>query len=322
MKIRILSALCLAMMFAGCRDIIEKDLSPYSVSVISPKNNHSAMQSHITFWWNEVAYANEYRLEIVTPSFESVQRFVLDTTVTVTRFGYTLAPGKYQWRIRGRNGSSATQYSTYLLTILTDSTRNLSNSSVLLSQPSDNAVSSVRKQTFSWYSDNLPQAVDFRFDILGSGGNYVYSNANVKSDSISFTFTSDGTYTWQVRAQNEISVSPYSSRKITIDTSSPEKPVPQRETDTLTASSFPHSFRWRRPSLSGSALTDSIYISKDSLFKSFTVRAKALVSSQEINSYQVTSSPGPGRYFWRVRSIDAAGNKSPYSDMPETFIIK
>jgi hypothetical protein len=59
---------------------------------------------------------------IANPNFKAVQQFILDTTITTTQFSYTLQPGKYEWRVRGRNGSSMTVYNNGFIDI--DSTLN------------------------------------------------------------------------------------------------------------------------------------------------------------------------------------------------------
>jgi len=63
---------------------------------------------------------------------------------------------------------------------------------------------------------------------------------------------------------------------------------------------------WNRGTETGSSITDSLYIYNDSLMTNLNTGIYTTGTSY-------SDSLGVGSYFWRVRSIDAATNKSNYS---------
>jgi hypothetical protein len=299
----------------SCRDIIEKDLSSSRVKVNNPAEGFSTKQSTVNFWWEEVQYSEAYNLQIVSPSFSNIQRFVLDSNVTSTRFMYSLPPGLYQWRVRAQNGSSATPYATYSFAVVSDTSTDLTGETVQLLSPAPGFYAGQKRQSFLWNTTNLnSRAEDYRFQVL-SGSQVLFTNASIKADSISFEFPADGEYVWQVRAQNSSSVTPYTSRIITVDTKIPGKPVPVYSTPpTDTITSFPYTVAWTL-SDAGSPITDSIYFYSDSTLAT----SKIIVSDVSTDkTYPVSNNAGKfvqgRRYFWRVISVDAAGNRGVYSD--------
>ena len=97
--------------FSACESFIERDISDKSIAILAPANNYSGSSLTITFWWQELTGVENYQLQVVRPSFSSTQQIVLDTLVAEDRFVYTFAtPGDYQWRIRGINNGSQTDY--------------------------------------------------------------------------------------------------------------------------------------------------------------------------------------------------------------------
>ena len=83
-------------MLVSCQDLVEINLAKKSITVLAPANNTTSPSFTQTFWWNEVKGANSYNLQIVKPSFNSIQQLNLDTTITTSQFVFTLLPGTYQ----------------------------------------------------------------------------------------------------------------------------------------------------------------------------------------------------------------------------------
>lgn len=101
----------------GCSDIFEKNLEQQKVNIIGPADSLITSQRSFTFWWDYVEGATGYQLQIVEPSFLDVERLILDTIITENKFGYSLIPGRYQWRVSGVNSTSATLFTTYTLMV-------------------------------------------------------------------------------------------------------------------------------------------------------------------------------------------------------------
>ncbi|WP_298341160.1 hypothetical protein [uncultured Algibacter sp.] len=95
----------------SCEELIEvADISNKTVTVLAPKNEIILQSGAIVFTWDGLEDAESYRLQIATPSFESAQQIVKDTTLTTTSFSTTLSFKNYQWRIRAENSGYQTNY--------------------------------------------------------------------------------------------------------------------------------------------------------------------------------------------------------------------
>ncbi|MGB3948534.1 MAG: hypothetical protein WBM13_11160 [Bacteroidia bacterium] len=297
----------LILFFTSCKDIVETDLSDKNVAILSPVNNSVSASFSQTFWWQEIDGAITYKLQIVKPNFSSIQELTIDTTIATTQFSFTLSPGTYQWRVKAMNGSSDTDYSVYNLTI--DSTLDLSNQWVLLNSPVDKDSSSQATHLFSWQT--LSNTDSYLFQIV-MNGLPIYTQTLTTTTSINYTFLNDGTYQWRVFAQNATSTSSpvNATRTITIDRVAPNTPVLSSPIANDSVSN-PVNLSWvSDPTYS----YDSVYVYADT---NLTVLVASGISTNQ--TYNYTGTVGQD-YFWRVRSIDAVGNKSIYSNRRK-FII-
>ncbi len=309
---------CLALLigiFTSCEDIFERDLAKKEeVRVLAPPNHFETTQNAITFWWHDVRGADYYLLQIVDSTFAFINEVILDTTVTTNKFTYVFSkPGQYRWRVRAENNSSFTEYVTRNLRI--DSTTDLEDVTILLLQPKNDLASSAKTHTFTW--EPHPFATHYKFEVaqpdFSDNGN-ILDVLTVLADSTNYTFTDDGSYEWRVKGENgnNNSSSAYSTRTITIDTQAPGAPqlsAPAHK-DTV---SFPVTLSWTPDQASD---FDSLIVYEDS--------ASNIIVSLELTetSYEFThDTPTDSIYFWRVRSIDAAGNAGSFSTLRK-FIVK
>ena len=286
---------------ASCEDFFEKNISRSRVYLLSPPDGLVSIIVSQTFWWQELDGAVEYNLQIVSPSFSHIERLCLDTNIAFNKFTFSVLPGTYEWRVKAFNFSSETPWSIHTLTI--DSTTDISHQTIMLLTPADKDTTNTLTFFFSWEqlynADNYNYQVDYNTSQIVS--------MDMEGDSITLFFTEgDGSYSWKVRGQNSISNTQYSFRSFYIDTEPP--PVPQLVTPAPNAV-LPDStvyFSWNRPVQTGSSVRDSLLIANDSLFQQ-------LVDAQFLTVPEFTDSLGLGIYYWKVRSIDKAGNKSNYS---------
>ncbi|MCX6182464.1 MAG: hypothetical protein NT150_11095 [Bacteroidetes bacterium] len=281
------------------------DLTERTVTLLSPPNNQSDSILNKLFWWEEVTGASKYQFQIVSPSFDSIVTLVLDSTLTKTKFEKTLIPGTYQWRVRAKNGSTATAWRTYNLEV--KNTQSLAGQSITNMSPINKYISSDYAVNFSW--DALAKASSYVFKIRDSIGNTILPNQSLTTASTTHTFVADGTYIWSVQGLNSLSASLTGEHTIYIDKTAPNKPSLSKPTngETLT---FPYTFQWSVGVNKGTALTDSIWIATDSLFTDIvldTVVAKS--TTVHIPSLNTLAT----KLFWKVHSRDAAGNSGPYS---------
>ena len=101
----------------SCNDIIEANLSNTSLTVLAPVDNLVTTDSIHVFAWQTLDGSKNYQIQIVSPKFDSVTNFIIDTTTSKTNFTYKLTPKRYQWRVRALNNNSQSPYITRNLTI-------------------------------------------------------------------------------------------------------------------------------------------------------------------------------------------------------------
>ncbi|MFH0894965.1 MAG: hypothetical protein V2A54_11080 [Bacteroidota bacterium] len=286
----------------GCDDIFEPDLSDKTVTINTPYDGMTTSQSTITFWWNEVKGADYYNIQIVSPGFMQTQQILADTNVEGDKFYFSLSPGSYQWRIRACNSGGNSNYQTYTLVI--DSTEDLNTQTLLLVSPAANDTTNQTSFTFSW--NGLYAADTYRFEIWSPafGSTNVYSS-EISNTSIAYTLP-EGKYEWGVRAQNSTSSSPYSKRILVVDLTAPGTPTLVSPLNYASLAEGYIGFQWTRGTHSGSSVRDSIVVCSDS-----TMTLPVLQAYCSNTTYGDTLNAGT--YFWHVRSIDKAGNKSAYS---------
>jgi hypothetical protein len=102
---------CCLCILTSCAEVIEKSIANKTIIVNSPVNNLISTDSLQTFHWDQLEGATSYQLQIVSPDFDSIARFIADTTIQINFFFFPLNPGKYQWRVSAFNQNTATPFS-------------------------------------------------------------------------------------------------------------------------------------------------------------------------------------------------------------------
>jgi len=285
-------------------DFIEPNISSKTIQLISPGNGVHTGVATQTFWWSALSGAEQYDLQVVEGTFISPTELVLDTIVTTNKYTFTLFPGNYQWRVQGINNGYTTAFTTYSFTV--DTNTNMTAQTVVLVAPPNNSWTNNLIATFKW--DSIPGATSYMLQIINQTNLNIAIDTTVKKEPFTIALPADGKYTWQVRAQNNSSNSPYSSYTIGIDTTTPSTPMLLTPKDDSATASVRVTLTWSTSAGSLSPVMDSIYIYANSFM---TALIKDTLTS--LTSYSDSSSAGT--YYWRVRAISAAGNKSAYSSL-------
>src|SRR5690606_34508475 len=156
-QISILAAVCT--LFFSCDDITGVyDISEETVVVVAPKNGAVIQSNVTTFTWEAVADADDYVLQVVTPSFESASQVVLDSTMNRTSFTKELLPGDYEWRIKAINSGYETVYTANTFSV--SETDGLAGNTVILNAPGNNFITNQADVTLSWGA--LTDATEYR----------------------------------------------------------------------------------------------------------------------------------------------------------------
>lgn len=296
-------------LFSSCDDLIEKDISKKELILIAPGDNLRTSVATQTFWWEEVDGARTYNLQIVSPSFESVEIVLADTILSKNKFVINLFPGKFEWRLKAQNGSYESAFVVRSLEI--DSTFDLKAQKIILSSPSDDSYLNYASVLFRW--QKLYNADTYSMEIHNSdwSGSLAFSLSSIINDTLSVRNLKDGIYSWGIKAWNKNSATEFSTRKITIDKTAPGIPSLLTPLNKANFQQLPVNLTWSRISDTGSPLSDSLIVSSDSLFApGKTVVAKSLTDTRYGNAVSDT-----GTYFWKVKTIDAAQNQSQFSTM-------
>lgn len=305
-KINYSSLLALIILTWACRkDFIVENIDNKTITVNAPSENASTTTNLVTFWWDPLNGAEKYSLQIVKPSFANATQLLLDTSITLTKFNFTLKPGSYQWRLKASNAGHNTAFQTYNLKI--DTTSDLSEQFVELISPANNAIRGNRIVTFTWGS--ISAAEKYRLKI---NDGLVLDTTLTGKTSITYTLpaasNSVAPFSWNVKAINTTSQSQFNTTSftVTIDRKGPGTPVITFPTSgTLLAQS--DTLRWTK---SSDAVYDSVFVADDSLFISNASQIR-----WDVNKIALAElSRAPGFFYWcKIRSFDAYGNPSSYS---------
>lgn len=297
----------LAAVFPSCDDFISKDISGEAVVTLSPTDGDTVASYSQLFWWEEIEGAEEYHLQIVKPSFSYIQQLLLDTTIAENKFSFSLQPGTYQWRVRALNNAGFTSYTMNTLTV--DSILDLTSQTVQLISPANNITVSNLTQTFQWHE--MPFADSYTFQVLTPANGNIYIGSNITSDTLTYSFTTYGTYKWRVWASNGTSSSHYSERNITIQ---PAVSVPYAPANGDTLLNTLVNMSWTRPS-GGSIIADSLIIAEDASFSNIVYN-----DLHTGTTYTFPAVMGQ-QYYWRLRSKTSGGIFSNGYSTTYTFYV-
>ena len=323
--LQIASIIFLASTSLSCKDFFEQDLSDKTISIVVPQNNTSTAIRNVHFKWKELESADNYTIEVVSPSFANIHYFNVDSTFANNEIFLNLVPGIYQWRVRGNNNSSNTEFSIpFSFTI--SSTSDLTGQVVVLNSPRNaNISNSLDPISFNWSS--VSQADDYDFILKDgndfSSGTTIQSNYDLTNTSVSASGLGEKTYVWGVRAKNNIpSLTNYSTRVFYIDTTHPLPPsslgIPADNATFSTGDTV--NFTWNKATDPGgnykSAVTHIVIISTDPLFSdalTYTIRS---TGSKAFEIFTTTQT-----YYWKMYSVDGANNESKNETARRKFIV-
>ncbi|RKR84471.1 hypothetical protein BDD43_4709 [Mucilaginibacter gracilis] len=303
-----------AIAVTSCKEIFEPNISNRNVTLEAPGNNYQSTKYAVSFWWDKVDDASGYRLQVVTPSLDTIGALVVDTLVKGNTFTMSLDPGRYQWHVRAENGSSKTAYSTGRSFTVLPST--ITTQSVLLTSPANNALTNQSAINFQWGS--MYGATKYRLEI--DTNNFVNEAAVIynqvtPAQLIAYTFPKDQTYQWRVRAENDTAQSKWSAINLIVYNHTPPGIV------TLTAPAnnqtvpLPVSLQWNSTS---KAVKYKLYVLKSD---STTWYNQTFPLTLTTTSYSFNLGVSFDKVYWKVTAIDAAGNEGQPSVLRH-FVIQ
>ncbi|HLN74519.1 MAG TPA: hypothetical protein VK205_14600 [Prolixibacteraceae bacterium] len=284
-----------------------KDLSLSTVSLLSPANRSTVTDKKVTFWWNPLAGADKYNLQIVSPSFSNPTKLISDQWVTTNSLSLDLEAGTYEWRVKAANSSSETNYSQFSLSIYNI---DLTLQKTTLIAPLYAATVNRSMLKFSWekLNANATYHLIVRKDSWESGT--VVQELNTANTEFELSFL-DGEYYWGVKAidpQNG-SQTAYTTRKFIVDVTAPEIPKLKTPLNNLVSTDYLLDFSWEPADASDTKLTYTLEMYQ--IINNSAVQMMSKTTQQKTVGYNLES---PGKYKWRVYATDIAGNQSAYSE--------
>ena len=296
-----------------CKDVFEDDISNDTIYLYTPYDSMKTNSITIDFWWEEVEGATSYNLQVVSPDFTFPRKLLIDTNLNTNYFVHVFYPDTFECRVYAYNSSYNT-VATYAYFIIRD-TSDLSGEKVIIKEPADNFVTNKTSVTLRWQL--IGKASSYKVIVRNNNmqGEDVFDPLNVSADSLQIELD-EGIYAWGVRAESDNQTNtPFSVQTITIDTTSPGRPVlisPPDMGDTI--STFPLHLSWTRAANSGSAIFDTLFVAEDT---SFASQQKFYAVNQGISIDTLDN----GKYFWRVKTFDEAGNSSIYSIIRRFIVV-
>ncbi|WP_428330293.1 hypothetical protein [Mucilaginibacter sp.] len=304
----------LLLLLGSCKEFIEPSIKKYQVFPEAPADQYQSSSYTLNFWWDDVADALTYHLQVVSQSFTAPGSLVLDTVISSNKFSINLSPGSYQWRVMALNGSSQTAYSVPRNFVVLASS--IKQQSVRLSAPASGDITNQSSTVFQW--GNLYGATKYRFEL--DTNNFVneaavVSNVVVPGQQFSFNFLEDQNYQWRVRAENDTAQSQWSMiNSITYDHMPPAQVSLTSPLDGQTVA-LPVSLSWMPVS---SAVRYKVYVFKSD---SVSLYNGTFPTNTSTNSYSFTLGNSADKVYWKVTAIDAAGNEGQASSL-RSFILK
>lgn len=306
-------------MWSGCNDILETEITDAKLTVLAPQDSSILAGNEVSFAWDPIKGAENYRLQIAQPSFAEARRIVEDTLGPATAFVAGLDPGWYEWRVRGENSAYVTEYKYSKFRL--DSSGNLEDYRVLLLDPADGFRTKSKTINFSWKP--LELADYYLFELSGADTSILLRTEETLLEA-SFNMN-DGSFEWQVLArENEGGRTTGSTvRQAFIDNTGPAVPeVISPGENEIFATNTAIPFEWE-------AVTDTDKDFKEYVLLVYTedneetpfFESSFTTTSNELFGPDYARQLPPGNYLWELRTVDKLGNPGPLAGQLNPFKV-
>lgn len=314
-----INSIILAFMAAAafsCEDIVEEDITDKTIEAISPVSGQEIESNVVTFQWKSLKGADDYRIQV----YGENQAMMLDSLVNRTAFTFPLPQGEYQWRVRGENFGYQSSYSLPMQFSVIE-TDDLTQQQVILSSPTDGIYTNSSSLTCNWQAISAAENYEIQLINVSNGQSIAYQQADLTATTFALptsAIATDAEYQWKIRAINSNGQTPFASRNFFIDRVNPNQP--QNSLPIANSTQLPNldiSFSWTSPADNGTIHAPLRYVIEFANDVNFST---VLQSSNVSGTSFQQSFTNPGNYFWRIKTLDQAGNSSAYS-LPFKFVI-
>lgn len=280
----------------GCDDILEDDISNDVVILFAPSDGVELDSGSVTFVWDPLEGALDYRLLLVSPDFENPAQVWADTITTGTNFTTSLAAGTYTWGVNAANTAYTTAFFTSSFTVVEATDPDISDRSPNLVSPAADLEADSGTFVFLW--DTIRDATNYNLRIVSPSFENittVVTDTVTALSSASFQLDS-GVYEWGVQALNNSSVSMRSIRSISIDVPFESRSLEiLSPSDAATLDSGTVVFIWE-------PLRDAESYEFQLVTPSFD-GITSIISEEEVTSDRISVGLIPGNYEWSIRAV-------------------
>lgn len=286
----------------SCDDFFVEDISKLQIQLRTPSTGYQSVDKKISFRWEDVPNATNYKLEVVSPGFSHDHRLVFEKFLNSAMFDTILTTGEYEWRVKAMNSASETDFSFSSFTI--QPPFNISTKTVKVTSPEDQAILKIRNVEFHWEALSGASYYFFKLKKISWAGDSIVAT---RLSSTNYTFRlDDGEYAWGVAAIDTLTkkTTDYTIRSIIVDQNPPSVPVPVSPANQDTINNQIVGFKWTKTE-SNASYTIEIY--GDPGLKN---KLQEKTASDTLTYINLEKS---GIYYWRVNSKDEHGNASGYS---------
>lgn len=283
----------------GCDDILEEDIANDEVALFAPGEGVQLDSGSVTFVWDPLEGALDYRLLLVSPDFENPAQVWADTITTGTSFTTSLGAGTYTWGVNAANTAYTTAFFTRTFTVVEFTDPDISDRSPNLVSPAADLKADAGTFVFLW--DTIRDASSYNLRVVSPSFENIRT---VVADTItelsraSFQLDS-GVYEWGVQALNSSSVSMRSIRSIEVDVPFENRSLEiLSPADAATLDSGSVVFIWE-------PLRDAESYEFQLVTPTFDA-ITTIISDEEVTSDRISVNLVPGSYQWSLRAVNGS----------------
>jgi hypothetical protein len=299
----------------SCEDLISIDISNQTPNLITPILNDTLQQSPVTIKWEEMKGATKYKLQIVSPSFDQIESFILDTIIQGSKFQIALDSNEYELKLIAYNSGYKSKELGPVKFWVGVSPTFTENKVTLLSPLDSIYVNAGFSPTFTWelFTDATSYEFSFRKGNNFSSGEILTTTNNIVTNIINLPNSinlSEGVYWWGIKAYSASSETIYSYRPFFVDITNPNTPILNAPSDLSNLNNTLITFIWNSGNDQGiikAPIVSTIEIATDVFFTNVIQTGSYSNSTCQFNL-------STGNYYWRVKNKDEANNSSSYSD--------
>jgi hypothetical protein len=285
---------------------------PPTPSLVSPDSGTITNNPRPPFDWSDVSDPSgvTYTIQADNNSdFSSPELNVSGVAASAYTPAANMANNLYYWRVRAVDGAgnSGAWSAVWTLTVFT------AMSPATLLWPANGTRINNNRPPLDWSDVFSPSAVSYRLQV--STVNTFATTVVDVSGLTSSTYTpgaalADGTYYWRVRATDGLGNDSgwTATWSFILDTVLPAKPNLELPANGAKTNNNTPALDWSNVT-DASGVTYSVQVANNINFASPVVNVSGLTTS----AYTVAAALADGTYYWRVKTVDGAGNESDWT---------